>query len=48
MTKRLNISIPDNLYQKLKETHEKINVSKICQAAIKKAIEKQSYEITTA
>ena len=46
--KRINISIPDKLYGELKQLKTKINVSKICQVAIKKAIEKQNYEITTA
>jgi len=34
MTRRVNISIPDNLYERLQAIKDKINVSKLCQEAL--------------
>ena len=34
MVKRLNISVPDELYDRLQKVNESINISKVCQGAI--------------
>ncbi|MFC1880984.1 type II toxin-antitoxin system CcdA family antitoxin [Thermodesulfobacteriota bacterium] len=41
MTQRINISIPDELYEKLKRFKNSINVSKLCQKMLKEEIKKK-------
>lgn len=38
MSERINISIPDDLYERLSHVKDKLNVSKLCQEAIKHAV----------
>jgi len=42
MSKRVNISIPDELWEKLKQIKGDLNVSRICADAIKKALDNPS------
>lgn len=41
MTKRINISIDDNLYERLQAFKAEVNVSKVCQEAISKEVGKK-------
>ena len=41
MVKRINISIPDELYERLQEYKGRVNVSKVCQDAISDVIRKK-------
>jgi hypothetical protein len=38
MSQRINISVPDDLYQKMQSFKDSLNVSKICQDAIRREI----------
>ena len=38
MSERINISIPDDLYERLSHVKDKLNISKLCQEAIKHAV----------
>lgn len=41
MTQRINISIPDDLYERLQFFKDTINISKLCQHAIEKEVKKK-------
>ena len=45
MTKRLNIAVSEELYNKTKSFKKKFNISKICQQAIQSAIKKHEMEL---
>jgi len=47
MAKRLNISIPDNLFNRLKKFKGNFMVSKVCQEAITKTIEYEELRMAT-
>ena len=47
---KITISVPDNLHAEVKAARKKwgLNVSKVCQRALKKAVSTEKYMITTA
>lgn len=38
MSQRINISLPDDLYEKMQAYKDRLNVSKLCQSAIQRAV----------
>lgn len=38
MSQRINISVPDNLYEKMQAYKDRLNVSRLCQNAIQRAV----------
>lgn len=46
MSKRINITIPDNLFERLEIVKEKMNVSAICQTAIESAVKTEEIKMS--